>query len=158
MIKLYEVQDRNQPLLDELLNIWEHSVRTTRLFLSDAEVKSIKEYVPQALKSVAHLIVAETETPIGFMGVQNGRLEMLFLALEEREKGIGRRLLQYSIETYGIVELTVNEQNPQAVRFYEHMGFESYKRTELGEEGNPYPLLYMKRVREIGICDKENQL
>ena len=158
MIKLYEVQDRNQPLLDELLNIWEHSVRTTRLFLSDAEVKSIKEYVPQALKSVAHLIVAETETPIGFMGVQNGRLEMLFLAPEERGKGIGRRLLQYSIETYGIVELTVNEQNPQAVRFYEHMGFESYKRTELGEEGNPYPLLYMKRVREIGICDKENQL
>ena len=147
MIKLYEVQDRNQPLLDELLNIWEHSVRTTHLFLSDAEVKSIKEYVPQALKSVAHLIVAETETPIGFMGVQNGRLEMLFLALEEREKGIGRRLLQYSIETYGIVELTVNEQNPQAVRFYEHMGFEAYKRTELDEEGNPYPLLYMKRVR-----------
>lgn len=151
MIKLYEVQDRKQSLLDALLDIWERSVRATHLFLSDAEVKSIKDYVPQALKSVEQLIVAETEQPIAFMGVQNGRLEMLFLAPEERGKGIGKRLLQYGIENYGIIELTVNEQNPQAVGFYEHMGFETYKRTELDEEGDPYPLLYMRQVREDGI-------
>ena len=147
MIKLYEVQDRNQPLLDVLLDIWEQSVRASHLFLSDAEVKNIKAYVPQALKSVEQLIVAETEQPIAFMGVQNGRLEMLFLAPEERGNGIGKQMLQYGIENYGIAELTVNEQNPQAVGFYAHMGFETHKRTELDEEGDPYPLLYMKRVR-----------
>ena len=146
-MKFYEVQDRNQPLLDVLLEIWEQSARATHLFLSDAEVKAIRAYVPQALKSVEHLIVAETEKPIGFMGIQNRRLEMLFLAPEERGKGLGKQLLQHGIETYGIVELTVNEQNPQAVGFYEHMGFETYKRTELDEESNPHPLLYMKRVR-----------
>ena len=150
-MKLYEVQNRNQALLDVLLDIWEQSVRAMHLFLSDAEVNSIKAYVPQALRSVVHLIVAETEKTIGFMGVQNGRLEMLFLAPEERGKGIGKRLLQYGIENYGIIELTVNEQNPQAVGFYEHMGFETYKRTELDEEGDPYPLLYMRQVREDGI-------
>ena len=147
MIKLYEVQDRNQPLLDVLLDIWEQSVRASHLFLSDAEVKNIKAYVPQALKSVEQLIVAEMEQPIAFMGVQNGRLEMLFLAPEERGNGIGTQMLQYGIENYGIAEPTVNEQNPQAVGFYAHMGFETYKRTELDEEGHPYPLLYMKRVR-----------
>lgn len=146
-MKLYEVKDRSQPLLNVLLEIWEQSVRVTHLFLLDAEVNGIKAYVPQALKSVEHLIVAETEQPIGFMGVQNGRLEMLFLAPEKRGKGFGKQMLQYGIETYGITELTVNEQNPQAVGFYEHMGFETYKRTELDEEGDPYPLLYMKRVR-----------
>ncbi|MFR7392717.1 MAG: GNAT family N-acetyltransferase [Anaerostipes hadrus] len=41
-------------------------------------------------------------------------------------------------------EVTVNEQNPQAVGFYEHMGFITYKRTDHDEEGNPYPLLYMR--------------
>ena len=147
MMKLYEVADRNQPLLDALLDIWERSVRATHLFLSDAEVNAIRAYVPQALKSVEHLIAAETEKPIAFMGVQNGRLEMLFLAPEERGKGIGKQMLQYGIENYGIAELTVNEQNPQAVGFYAHMGFEAYKRTEFDEEGHPYPLLYMKRVR-----------
>ena len=146
-MKLYEVKDRSQPLLNVLLEIWEQSVRVTHLFLLDAEVNGIKAYVPQALKSVEHLIVAETEQPIGFMGVQNGRLEMLFLAPEKRGKGFGKQMRQYGIETYGITELTVNEQNPQAVGFYEHMGFETYKRTELDEEGDPYPLLYMKRVR-----------
>ena len=146
-MKFYEVQDRNQPLLDVLLEIWEQSAWATHLFLSDAEVNAIRAYVPQALKSVEHLIVAETEKPIGFMGIQNRRLEMLFLAPEERGKGLGKQLLQHGIETYGIVELTINEQNPQAVGFYEHMGFETYKRTELDEESNPHPLLYMKRVR-----------
>ncbi len=146
-MKLYEVQDRSPSLLDVLLEIWEQSVRATHLFLSDAEVNAIRAYVPQALKSVEHLIAAETEKPIAFMGVQNGRLEMLFLAPEERGKGIGKQMLQYGIENYGIAELTVNEQNPQAVGFYAHMGFEAYKRTEFDEEGHPYPLLYMKRVR-----------
>ena len=146
-MKLYEVQNRSPSLLDVLLEIWEQSVRATHLFLSDAEVNAIRAYVPQALKSVEHLIAAETEKPIAFMGVQNGRLEMLFLAPEERGKGIGKQMLQYGIENYGIAELTVNEQNPQAVGFYAHMGFEAYKRTEFDEEGHPYPLLYMKRVR-----------
>ena len=73
--------------------------------------------------------------------------EMLFLSPEARGKGLGKRLLQYGIETYNIQELTVNEQNPQAVGFYEHMGFQTYKRTEYDEEGNPYPLLYMRLSR-----------
>ena len=30
---------------------------------------------------------------------------------------------------------------------YEHLGFVTYKRTDLDEEGNPYPLLYMKRTK-----------
>ena len=50
---------------------------------------------------------------------------------------------------YGVRELTVNEQNPQAVGFYRHMGFETYKWTEQDELGGPYPLLYMRRKKTI---------
>lgn len=146
-MKLYEVPDRSQPLLEVLLQIWERSVRATHLFLSDAEVNRIKEYVPRAFEGVEHLIVAEAEKPVAFMGTQNGRLEMLFVAPEERGRGIGRQLLQYGVESYGVFKVTVNEQNPQAVGFYERMGFETYKRTDTDEEGAPYPLLYMKRAR-----------
>ena len=81
------------------------------------------------------------------MGTENHRLEMLFLAPSERGKGLGRQLLEYGIRIYDIQEVTVNEQNPQAVGFYEYMGFSAYKRTDLDEEGNPYPLLYMKLDR-----------
>ena len=146
-MKLYEVPDRSQPLLEVLLQIWERSVRATHLFLSDAEVNRIKEYVPRAFEGVEHLIVAEAEKPVVFMGTQNGCLEMLFVVPEERGRGIGGQLLQYGVESYGVFEVTVNEQNPQVVGFYERMGFETYKRTDTDEEGAPYPLLYMKRAR-----------
>lgn len=42
----------------------------------------------------------------------------------------------------GVEEVTVNEQDPQAVGFYRHMGFEVYRRTDCDEKGGPYPLLY----------------
>jgi len=73
---------------------------------------------------------------------------MLFITAQRRGQGIGRNLLEIGINDYEITEVCVNEQNPQAVGFYEHMGFETYKRTDMDEEGNPYPLLYMKRNDE----------
>ena len=79
------------------------------------------------------------------MGIDDGSLEMLFISPEERGKGLGKRLIKHGIENYAARWLTVNEQNPQAIGFYEHMGFHVYKKTELDEQGNPYPLLYMVR-------------
>lgn len=38
----------------------------------------------------------------------------------------------------------MNEQNPQAEGFYEHLGFRVFKRKDCDEQGNPYSLLYMK--------------
>ena len=148
-MRIYEVQARTPRLLETLSNIWKASVRATHLFLSDAEVNQIKKYVPQAFSEVEYLTVAADDSgkPIAFMGVTDKRLEMLFVAPEVRGTGIGKQLLLHGIERYGFREVTVNEQNPQAIGFYEHMGFETYRRTDLDEEGNPYPLLYMKLAR-----------
>ena len=41
-------------------------------------------------------------------------------------------------------DLAVNEDNPHAKSFYEHMGFKVYQRNELDDQGNPYPVLYMR--------------
>ena len=75
------------------------------------------------------------------MGINEQKLKVLFLEPALRGQGLGRKLLQNGIDKYG-----VNEQNPQAVGFYKHMEFVTYKRTDYDEEGNPYPLLYMKIV------------
>lgn len=146
-MKITEVTDRTEPLIKQLLNVWESAVRATHLFLSENKIQAIQKYVPQALQEIPHLIIAENENqvPVGFMGIVEKHLEMLFVAHEERGKGYGKKLLTYGIETYGVNDLAVNEQNPLAKAFYEHMDFGVYKRTELDEQGNPYPLLYMKR-------------
>ena len=145
-MKIIEVKDRTTSLLEQLLAVWENSVKATHLFLSEREIENIKEYVPQALKEIPYLIIVENgnQIPVGFMGIVEQHLEMLFISHEERGKGLGKELLKYGIEKYSVNDLAVNEQNPLAKGFYEHMGFEIYKRTECDEQGNPYPLLYMK--------------
>lgn len=146
-MKLIEIKTRDSALIEKLLQVWESSVRATHLFLSDEEINNIKQYVPQALKDIPVLVVAENEdgNPAGFMGIAEQMLEMLFISADYRGQGTGKQLLQYGIENYSVNKLAVNEQNPLAKGFYEHMGFTVYKRTELDEQGNPYPLLYMKR-------------
>ena len=139
-------EERTPELVGRLVDVWERSVVATHAFLSADEVAHIKEYVPQALVGVGHLVVAwRGEAPVGFMGVEGASLEMLFLAPEERGHGLGRRFIELAISDYGVCELAVNEQNPSARGFYERMGFAVVRRTETDEQGGPYPLLYMRR-------------
>ena len=104
-------------------------VVTNHTFLTDDEINRIKQYVPQAIAEVPELAVmrpdsdSSEQTPLAFMGVADGRLEMLFVDPDHREHGV---------------------ENPQAIGFYQHMGFITYRRTEQDEEGGPYPLLYMR--------------
>lgn len=149
-MRIVEVKNRTSARIEQLLEVWENSVKATHLFLSEREIEDIKKYVPQAICEIAHLIIAENENhiPIAFMGIEGQKLEMLFITNQERGKGIGKELLNYGIENYQVNELAVNEQNPAAKGFYEHMGFKVYKRSELDEQGNPYPILYMRLIEK----------
>ena len=113
--EITEITDRTPRLMDQLLEVWERSVRATHLFLSADEVAEIKPYVPQALRQVPHLVVAwrGDGRPAGFMGIDGQKLEMVFLAPEEQGHGLGKELFQYGAEHFGIREVTVNEQNPR---------------------------------------------
>ena len=42
---------------------------------------------------------------IAFMGIEDNKLEMLFIAPDFREKGLGKKLLLYGIENYQVYEL-----------------------------------------------------
>ena len=136
---------RSQVLIEKLVNLWENSVKASHLFLSNKEIEEIKKYVPQALREFEHLIVEtdKTENPIAFMGIYKNKLEMLFISLVHMKTGLGRKLIEEAIENYSVNELVVNEQNPKAKGFYEHLGFKVYKRNPIDEQGNQYPILFM---------------
>ncbi len=152
-IRSIEKKERKIDFISSMLDVWESSVKATHSFLSVKAIETIKQYVPQALQKIPHLLIAENEggAAVAFAGIDGHKLEMLFVSAENRGKGIGRRLLQYAVDTYAVNELTVNEQNPQAIGFYEHIGFRTYKRSETDEQGGPYPILYMK-LREDRSC------
>lgn len=144
-MNIIEVKERTEDLIMQLLIVWETSVKATHHFLSEQEIEKIKLYVPDALRKVHHLIIAtdDKNNPIAFMGIENHVLEMLFISPKFRNKGLGKTLLCLGVHQFDVKSLTVNEQNPQAKGFYEHLGFKVYKRTDVDEQGDPYPLLYM---------------
>lgn len=145
-MKEIKPEARTSLLIGQLMEVWEKSVRETHLFLSAEEIEAIKAFVPTALYAIPHLVIEDDENgvPVAFMGIDSPKLEMLFIAPKGRGKGLGRKLLEHGIKSYGVQELAVNEQNPQAQGFYEHMGFKVCKRSELDEQGNPYPILFMR--------------
>ena len=53
--------------------------------------------------------------------------------------------LMYAIEKLQVYKVDVNEQNIQAVGFYQHMGFSVITRSDLDVEGKEYPILHMRR-------------
>lgn len=68
-----------------------------------------------------------------------------FLSPAYRGRRLGSRLLRHGMEHYHVDELTVNEQNPQARAFYGHVGFAVTERHELDDQGQPFPILIMRR-------------
>ena len=71
-MNIIEVKERTDNLINQLLEVWEDSVKATHTFLSNEEIENIKKYVPQALKGITHLIIIENEShqPIAFMGIE----------------------------------------------------------------------------------------
>ena len=145
-MEIKELTDITAPEMSQLSGVWESAVTATHHFLSTGEIAAIKEYVPQAFQGVQHLVVAISNQQIkALMGVNGTKLELLFVDASERGKGIGGRLLEYGITKYNLDELAVNEQNPAARGFYEHMGFKVVARSPLDDQGKPYPVLRMRR-------------
>ncbi|EAG2303449.1 GNAT family N-acetyltransferase, partial [Listeria monocytogenes] len=111
-MNIKEVNNMNQKLEQQLIEVWESSVKATHTFLSETEIQAIKQYIPEVLHHVSHLIIVESENgePAGFMGISDRNLEMLFIANEQRGKGLGKKFLAYGMENYAVNELGVNEQ------------------------------------------------
>jgi putative acetyltransferase len=69
---------------------------------------------------------------------------MLFIDPAYRGKSVGKFLTRYATEEIGARKVDVNEQNTQAIGFYEHLGFEIIGRSPFDGQGLPFPLLHLK--------------
>ncbi len=132
--------------LPALTDLWEASVRATHHFLTSADIAALRPFVAEALLSglPVYKAVNTNNEAQGFIGVDGHRIEMLFISPHARGQGIGKQLLAFATGTLSANEVDVNEQNDQAVAFYQHMGFETFARSELDGQGNPFPLLHMR--------------
>lgn len=138
---------RNETLIDKLTIIWQKSVEATHLFLSPQDIKDILPQVVIGLKQIPILLVSFTDDdePIGFAGIADDKLEMLFLSPDYFQQGIGYKMISTAIQDYQIKYVDVNEQNLKALKFYLRQGFTIFKRSPVDSDNRPFPILHLKK-------------
>lgn len=147
--------NRTETLINTLTTLWEASVRATHHFLVEKDILKFVPFVKKGLCDVPTLVVVkDNDTFVAFMGIEANKIEMLFVSPDYFGKGIGRELVELGIVQYGVQYVDVNEQNPQAAGFYHHIGFEVYERTETDGQGNPFPILKMRRLATNCLFNK----
>ena len=138
---------RNETLIHKLTIIWQKSVEATHLFLSPQDIKDILPQVVIGLKQIPILLVSFTDDdePIGFAGIADDKLEMLFLSPDYFQQGIGYKMISTAIQDYQIKYVDVNKQNPKALKFYLRQGFTIFKRSPVDSDNRPFPILHLKK-------------
>lgn len=140
VIKPYEEKFREQ-----ILSVWERSVLVSHDFLSPADFISIKEIVHTIdFRAFDVYCLTQEYKVLGFLGVAEKKVEMLFLDPIYFGQGLGKKLMDFALLELKADKVDVNEQNSNAVNFYKKLGFEIYERTEKDDQGKDYPLLRMK--------------
>lgn len=146
-IKEIDYSSRNETLINKLTIIWQKSVEATHLFLSPQDIKDILPQVVIGLKQIPILLVSFTDddAPIGFAGIADDKLEMLFLSPDYFQQGIGYKMISTAIQDYQIKYVDVNKQNPKALKFYLRQGFTIFKHSPVDSDNRPFPILHLKK-------------
>ncbi len=129
-----------------LLSIWRRAVEASHDFLTPADVDWYQEIVAGYLPRMADLRVADDDgSLLGFIAQDDGHIHMLFVDPRIHGRGVGTALLAEIAAEFAVLHVEVNEQNPGARAFYAARGFLQVGRTEVDDQGRPFPLLQLRR-------------
>lgn len=137
-----------------LVALWERAVRATHHFLPEERIAFYRERIPALYFPMVSLVAARSDegSLLGFMGLvppgesgENASLAMLFVDPAVHGQGVGSALLALAEERFSPLDLDVNEQNEKAAAFYLKRGFVPYGRSERDGEGDPFPLVHMRK-------------
>lgn len=127
------------------IEIWRRAVDATHDFLKPEDRLAIDREVQDFLPSAPlWLAVDDNDCAIGFMLLEGESIEALFIDPAFHGRGVGKAMVAHALEGRSSITTNVNEQNLQAVGFYEHLGFVRTSRSTDDGQGRPYPLICMR--------------
>lgn len=142
---MFSIEKPEKKDYQEIITVWEASVRGTHHFLKEEDIQFFRPFIlNEYLAAVDLYYVRDNGNIAGFMGFSADAIEMLFIHPDSRGKGIGKLLAEFAIQQKNITKVDVNEDNVQAVGFYEKMDFAIISRSPVDGFGKPYPLLHME--------------
>lgn len=128
-----------------VVEIWAAAVDATHDFLTPDDRAAIGGDVERFLPTAPLMLaVDDRDRPLGFMLIVDSHMEALFIDPQHRGAGVGAMLIDYALAVHPVLTTDVNEQNGQAVGFYEHMGFERIGWSATDGQGRPYPLIHLR--------------
>lgn len=152
MIDFFEAKDRSdiETIAELAEKIWrDHftpiigEYQVTYMLKRFQSVEAIKKQFET--EDYRYFIAIEDSRPLGYCGMKDEKNGYLFLSKfymdkNERGRGVGGKLLKFSIEQFSpnpetLVYLTVNKYNDSTIAIYKHLGFEivSEMVTNIGE-------------------------
>ncbi len=145
----YSISNILESEYTDVVEVWEASVRATHHFLKEEDIAYYKPLIlNEYLKSVnLRCVRNEQHCIIGFLGVAAEKIEMLFIHPDHRGQGIGKTLVGYAFQEFQVSQVDVNEENIQAIGFYECLGFKTVGRVDRDHTRKPYPILQMELNR-----------
>lgn len=130
---------------ERVVDIWRRSVNATHDFLTPQDRQAIEAEVVGFLPAAAlDLALDASGRPQAFMLLDGSHIEALFVDPDARGAGVGRALVEEALRRHPHLTTDVNEQNAQAVGFYERMGFERTGRSDRDGQGRAYPLIHLR--------------
>ena len=124
MIRLFSLDD-----LDDVMRIWLDCNLEVHNFIYKDYFISNYSYVKEQMKQSNIFVYENNGKILGFIGIDNGFIQGIFVSKTSRSKGIGKKLIDYCKEKYSTLSLKVYEKNKRAINFYKNQEFRIYSKS-----------------------------
>ena len=131
MIRKLEKND-----IDRAMNIWLKSTVKAHNFIEKKYWQDNYDTVKNIYIPMADTYVYEKDEIKGFISIINNEfIGALFVDNESQGQGIGKALIRYVQNKYGVLNLAVYKDNYKSVEFYKKVGFK-IKSENINEDMN----------------------
>lgn len=156
---LSEIRPYEEKYREQMILVWEKSVRATHHFVTSSEVERLKEAVKEIdFKSFSVYCLISEDKVLGFLGVEDNVIVSLFLDPDYIGQKLGTKLMYYALNTLKANKVNVNEENSNAIEFYTKFGFKIYERIKKDSQGYAALNMVFKPELIIKTINKINQI
>ena len=113
--------------LEKIMQIWLDTNISVHNYILQEYWTSNEKYVKEAIQEAEVYVYEENKEIKGFIGINNGHIEGIFVEEKFRNQGIGKELLSYCKTKYDKLTLEVYSKNTKAINFYEREQFKQIK-------------------------------
>ena len=126
--------------IDRIMQIWLDTNISVHKYIPQEYWTSNAKYVKEAIQEAEVYVYEDNKEIKGFIGINKGHIEGIFVEEKYRNQGIGKELIAYCKNKYNKLTLEVYKKNTKAINFYEREQFKPIKE-DVDEANNEVEIL-----------------